>query len=39
MAVPPRPVVVASADEAVTTVGEPSGYRPLWARTQSPPPT
>jgi methionine sulfoxide reductase heme-binding subunit len=34
----PRPVVTAAADEPVTTVAPPSGYRPLWARDPSAPP-
>jgi hypothetical protein len=39
MAVVPRPVIAAPADEAVTTVAPAGGYRPLWARNPSPPPT
>jgi sulfoxide reductase heme-binding subunit YedZ len=39
MAIPPRPVMAAAEDEPVTTVAAPSGYRPLWARPKSPPPT
>jgi sulfoxide reductase heme-binding subunit YedZ len=37
MAVVPRPVIAAPADEAVTTVAPAGGYRPLWARNPSPP--
>jgi sulfoxide reductase heme-binding subunit YedZ len=39
MPVVPRPVTATAPDEAVTTVAPAGGYRPLWARNPSPPPT